>query len=378
MKIGFLTSYFYPFMGGLESNCYYLARELAKEHAVHIFTSDRKNGMILKKKEEIIDGIHVHRSKNWFRYRYYIALNPGLLFKVLKSDLDVLHVHSLGFIWHDFIVFLKKLFSRTKLINTPHGPFMALKDYNSLANIYKFILRSIEKVLNMLYDGAIEVNDSQYIWLVKTGFKKQNIFFVPNGIPKDTFKRIDVNVKNKYGIDNKLVISYIGRVQKYKGLDQVIRVLPYFPDVVFVIVGEDAGDMDRLERIARELRVMDRIIFTGRVSTDEKYALLDVSKIFILPSEWEAFGISMLEAMARGNVIISTKTEGGKFLIKKDNGFLYNFGDIEELKKILMQVLNDKERMDFLIEKNIKKSKEFLWEKNARKLEEVYKTIINR
>ncbi|MEK6826592.1 MAG: glycosyltransferase family 4 protein, partial [Nanoarchaeota archaeon] len=283
MKIGFLTSYFYPFMGGLESNCYYLARELAKEHAVHIFTSDRKKGMILKKKEEIIDGIHVHRSKNWFRYRYYITLNPGLLFKVLKSDLDVLHVHSLGFIWHDFIVFLKKLFSRTKLINTPHGPFMALKDYNSLANIYKFILRSIEKVLNMLYDGAIEVNDSQYIWLVKTGFKKQNIFFVPNGIPKDTFKRIDVNVKNKYGIDNKLVISYIGRVQKYKGLDQVIRVLPYFPDVVFVIVGEDAGDMDRLERIARELRVMDRIIFTGRVSTDEKYALLDVSKIFILP-----------------------------------------------------------------------------------------------
>src|SRR3989344_8320895 len=130
MKIGFLINYFYPFVGGAESNCYYLAKELVKGgHEVHIFTTDRKDKIKLKK-EEIIDGIKVHRARVLFRYRYYLTFAPGLLIDAFKYKIDILHAHSFGFLFHDFIVLIKKLFSDTKLINTPHGPFMALSDYN--------------------------------------------------------------------------------------------------------------------------------------------------------------------------------------------------------------------------------------------------------
>ena len=51
--------------------------------------------------------------------------------------------------------------------------------------------------------------------------------------------------------------------------------------------------------------------------------------MFILASRVKAFGIVMLEAMAKGNAIISTTTEGGKYLIKEDNGILYDFEDTD-------------------------------------------------
>ena len=78
MKIGFLIEYFYPVSGGAENNCFYLAKELAKKHEVHVFTSDRKDEKMFKK-EELIDGIKIHRYKNWFRYKYYLTFTPGFL-----------------------------------------------------------------------------------------------------------------------------------------------------------------------------------------------------------------------------------------------------------------------------------------------------------
>src|SRR3989344_3792358 len=222
MKIGFLIEYFYPTRGGAENNCFYLARELAKKHEVHVFTSGRNDGKIFKK-EEIIDGVNIHRYKNWFRYKYYLTFTPGFL-NILDYDLDVLHVHSLGFLWHDFIVFLKKLFSKTKNINTPHGPFMALSKYNFAENIFKNAVVFLEFFLNKLYNAVIQVNPNQYKWMVKYGVSRNKIKYIPNGISEDTFDKSD-NKKfvKKYNLKNKFVVSYLGRVQKYKGLDQVIR-----------------------------------------------------------------------------------------------------------------------------------------------------------
>jgi len=376
MKIGFLITYFHPFEGGAENNCFYLARELAKYHEVHVFTSDRKGRNILRVKEEVVEGIRIHRSKTWMRYKYYVTLNPGLLVNILRYKLDILHVHSLGFLWHDIIVLLKKIFSKnTKIINTPHGPFMALNNYKRIEKFYKFFVRSLEKIINKVYDGVIEVNNSQHAWFIKSGFKKNKIFFVPNGIPHDAFKDIAISRELRYKFGDKLIMSYLGRVQKYKGLSQVIRILPSFPKIVFVIIGEDYGERAKLEKIAKELKVNKRVFFVGKVTDEAKFALLDISKIFIFPSEWEAFGIAILEAMARGNVIISTKTEGGKYLVGKENGFLFDFGDVEGLKNILSKVLQNKRQMDYFIKNNMNKAKNFMWEDITKKLNTVYLTI---
>jgi len=371
MKIGFLINYFYPYRGGAEDNCFYLARELAKNHEVHIFTSQLKG----TKKYEIIDNMHIHRYKTLFRYRYYLSFTPGLI-NLLKYKLDILHVHSFGFLYHDIIFILKKLLSKTKIINTPHGPFMVLKYYNLFQKIFKLLVGNFERlVANKFYDAVIQVNPYQHEWLTKYWIKKNKIHFVPNGISQDAFKKVDnKNFIKKYGLKNKFVISYLGRIQDYKGLDQVIKILPRLnKNVIFLIMGKDAGDLLRLKNLAKELNVDERLIFTGEVSENDKLAGLSTSKIFILPSEWEAFGINILEAMAQGNAIISTNTEGGRFLVKKENGFLFNQNDLKDLENKIKVLIADKKMLDFVRKNNIKKAKQFLWKNIVKDLEKVYK-----
>ena len=375
MKIGFLINYFYPMKGGAENNCFYLAEELAKNHEVHVFTS-----LLPKTKEnEIINNIHVHRYKILFRYKYYLSFTPGLI-NILKEDFEILHVHSFGFIWHDLIVLLKKLANNTKILNTPHGPFMVLKHYNFYEKIFKLLIKNFERAfINHNYDAVIQVNPEQYKWMVKDGVLKDNIHFLPNGISQTAFKKINnKDFIKRYHLENKFVISYLGRIQRYKSLDQIIKVLPKLNNnVVFLLMGKDYGDLSRLKALSSNLKVHDRIIFTGEIQDEDVIKGLSISKIFILPSEWEAFGISILQAMAQGNAVISTRTEGGKFLIKENiNGFLFNYENLEELNAKLNLLIKDKNLLNKIGKNNIKKAEEFLWNNIAEKLEKIYISLI--
>ena len=366
MKIGFMANYFYPATGGMEELTFSIARELVKRgHEVHVFTSDRKDGKKFLK-EEVVEGVQFHRSRLWFKFKYYLKFNPGIAFKHLKYDLDVLHVQSLGFIFQDFGVVLRKIFFKTKLINTPHGPFMALDMYPWWQKILRKIYVAFEYPINKLYDLGIQVNPSQYKWMKKYGFC--NVKFIPNSIPASVFDKVEGNFMDN--LKKEFVISYIGRVQKYKGLRDVVRVLPEL-DVKFLVMGGEVdGEYEELRRIARELRVEDKLIIAGRVSEEEKLQGLDCSQIFVLPSEWEAFGIVLIEAMARGCALISTKTEGGKFVVGPKEGRVYDYKDLDGLKKCILELMKDCEEIK---KHNVLKAREYLVSNVVSEFERVYR-----
>ena len=79
--------------------------------------------------------------------------------------------------------------------------------------------------------------------------------------------------------------------------------------------------------------------------------------------------------MARGNAIISTETEGGKFLVKKENGFTYEFGNIQELKRKLSILINNNKLRKQMQSANQKKAQQFLWPKIAKQTEDLYKKL---
>lgn len=384
MKIGFLIRYFQPGMGGAENNCYYLARELAKDrkNQVHIFCSAQEE----QKLEETISNIKIHRARIILNFSYYFSLYPSITRKIAKENLDILHVHGFGFIQNDISVRnLRKKNPSLKLVCTPHGPFMALGRYNIFSRLCKKLYTYI--IIKNLrdYDVIIEVNPFQKSWMKKDyNISRSKIRFLPNGISEESLIKIPNTrieaTKKKFSLKDKFVISYLGRIQEYKGIEQIINILPELikikNNLVFLAIGKDAGDTERLKIISERLKVKSKVVFTGEVSEEDKLALLDISEIFIFPSQWEAFGIVVLEAMARKNAIISTKTEGGKYLIKpKENGFLFNFGDERELlKNIKTLILNEKLRGE-IREINLKKSKRFLWTRIAKELKTIYSNI---
>jgi len=301
----------------------------------------------------------------------------------MKYKLDILHVQSFGFIVADLAVVLKKIFTKTKIVNTPHGPFMALKKYPWWQEVLKRAYRIIESPINGLYDAVIQVNPEQWRWIIECGVKKERIHFIPSSIPDELFKRVSTkSFTRKYKLHGKFVISYIGRIQRYKGLDQVIEVLPdllkYNPNIIFLAMGNDAGDMERLKELARALNIENHVIFTGPVTEKEKLQGLSISCIYVLPSEWEAFGTSLIEAMARGNALVSTKTEGGKFLIQDGvNGFLYDYKDTKQLKEKLLKLIRSARLRRKIINNNIKKVREYSIREVVKKLENLYLSLIN-
>lgn len=379
MKIGFLLSSFYPNTGGREVLTLNFAKELARRgHEVHVFTTQFK-GM---KREETAFGIHIHRTRTWLRYRYYLEFNPGWIWNSLKYKLDIFQVQSFGFIMADIAAVLKRTFSRAVVMNSPMGPFMALEKYSWWQSILKKFYLALEWPVNRMYAKVIAINPEQWRWMVKCGVRKSDIVFIPPTVTQELFAKVDSSsFQKKYGLHGKLVISYIGRIQKYKGLDQVIAVLPSIiakhKNVVFLAMGKDANDMERLKRMAAELKVEENVVFTGPVTEDEKLQGLDLSQIFVFPSEWEAFGIVLVEAMARGNALVSTKTEGGKYLVKEGvNGYLYDYKDTKALEKYILKLLDDEKERKVIISNNIKKARQFTVEKVTDELEKLYESLL--
>ena len=377
MKIGFMANYFYPATGGMEELTFGIAKELVKRgHEVHVFTSDRKDGKYFGK-EQIVDGVRIHRSKLWFAYKYYLKFNPGIAFRHLKYDLDVIHFQSFGFLFQDVAVVLRRLFTNTKLVNSPHGPFMSLDKYPLWQSVFRSLYVAFEYPVNMLYHNVIQVNPEQYKWMVKYGVRKDCIKFIPNSMPESVFAKASGKLVKKLGLEGKFVISYLGRVQKYKGLEQVVRVLPSLvkvnPNVVFLAMGGEVdGEYARLKKIAKELGVSENLVIAGRVSEDEKLSGLDCSEVFVLPSEWEAFGIVLTEAMARGCAVVSSKTEGGNFVVGPKEGFLYKYKDLDGLREALLALVTKDELRVGMQKHNYKKSKEYLVSNIVEKFEELY------
>ena len=96
--------------------------------------------------------------------------------------------------------------------------------------------------------------------------------------------------------------------------------------------------------------------------------ILSLSKIYVFPSQWEAFGISVLEAMAQGNAIIITKTEGGRLLVKEnENGFFVNYGEVDSIAERIEFLYKNKNDLERMNKNNIEKAKGFLWDKVIQK-----------
>ena len=377
-KVGILIPFFHPQKGGAENVALALAKRLVNDnYEVHVFTSN--SGKLPSK--ETYEGIFIHRHGKLFGGNYTI-LYPGLLGEFLSMKFDYIHVHGFGFFWQDFCLILKKLFSRKKsiFINSPHGPFMSLRDYGFFGNILRTLgTFKMKLYLNWLYDFVTETNPSQISWITqKYGIDPKKVKFLGNGIDKEALEEVNTKkIGKEYKLSGKKVLSYVGRFNKYKGVDQVLKVLPEiivkYPKLMFLIIGRDVEEKKNYEELIKAGKLEKHVKIVDYPSDELKDQLVQRSDIFILPSEWEAFGLVMVEAMAKKNAIISTKTEGGNFLIKEDeNGYLFDFGDLETLKEKIIWLLKSDVRLEKIKKNNYKKAQEFLWdelyEKNYKKL----------
>jgi glycosyltransferase involved in cell wall biosynthesis len=144
-------------------------------------------------------------------------------------------------------------------------------------------------------------------------------------------------------------VVFAGRVVPTKGVGVLIRAAREVPDAEFVICG-DGWDLDRMRKLARRLRVEDRVTFKGWLSAEELAQELADASIVAVPSLWpEPFGLVGIEAFAAGRPVLASSTGGiTDWLEDGVSGQTVNPGDVGALATALEDLLADPDRQQVM------------------------------
>ncbi len=167
----------------------------------------------------------------------------------------------------------------------------------------------------------------------------RNIVIIPNGVDIEKFRPV------RNSEDKLLEIVTTSSLIPRNGIDILIKACALLPAGLkwkLTIAGE--GPLfKQLQKMARSLRIADRVTFLGRVSNKDIPALLSRSSVFIRPSRHEGFGSSFIEAMAVGLPVIGTPVGGiTDFLTDRRTGLLVLPNDPKDLAKAIEKLARDK------------------------------------
>jgi glycosyltransferase involved in cell wall biosynthesis len=138
---------------------------------------------------------------------------------------------------------------------------------------------------------------------------------------------------------------FLSRISWKKGLDRLINAWKAVPELPLVIAGNDEeGYRPKLESLARSLGLADRVIFTGPVSDEHKWALYERAELFLLPSYSENFGMVVAEAMAMACPVIVTPDVGLARLVESEGAGVVTGNDPANLAAAVMGLLADEAR----------------------------------
>lgn len=372
IKIGYVIQRFYPFKGGAEQNTYALAYRMAKEeNSVSVITTNVKFRNEKLPYSETHNGIEIIR--NWaLNEQLYAGFYPGLLPFLVKNKFDVIHASGIGFLWREICLVIKKLISgnKTKFIVTPHGPFMAINNTKGFRGFAKRFYTSVLRIfIPWLYDVVIAVNPKQIEWMTKEyGIDPKKIFILPNGIDSSYLEE-DIF---EHSEEDKVIITYMNRHEWYKGIHNVIEAIRRIKEsnltekkIEFWIMGRAGNYTPKLTQMVEEYNLGESVKFIFSPSDEERDRIFyEESQINILPSNWEATGITLIEAMAKGNVLVTTEqNEAAEIIITEgENGYIYSYTDIEKLTDIITNLVNNYKLRQKIRKNNIIAAKDFTWE----------------
>jgi phosphatidylinositol alpha-1,6-mannosyltransferase len=151
------------------------------------------------------------------------------------------------------------------------------------------------------------------------------------------------------------VVLTVGRLQRRKGHDHLIRALAGIrkrvPDVLYAIVG-DGEELSALQRLARHEGVADSVQFLGKLDDATMVHCYQQADVFALPNrevegDIEGFGIVLLEAQACGRAVVAGMSGGtGETMRVGETGEIVDCSRVEPIVEILSELLTDSERRD--------------------------------
>lgn len=316
-------------VGGIERLMVDVANGMSKKHNVTVCViNDYYSQELIDELDDNVNVILMNRPIGGKKLKCMIDI-----FKIVKKNkADILHCQGINCIQAS--IFVKLFLPKVKIYNTVHD-----------VNNYK-IYNKFQVILgNIMCSKIIAISKAVENEILDRNVDKSNVEVVYNAV--DTDKFISRN-KKLFNPEN-IVIGNVARIYpQKKGQDLLVRAVAELAhkgyNIKCIFVGEPMKGnkkyIDELVALSEELNVKDRFEFLGNVMNVPE--VLEKIDIFVLPSRFEGFGISVIEAMAMKKLCVVCDIEGPKEIINTDKlGYTFKTGDYIDLAyKLEMSVSN--------------------------------------
>jgi glycosyltransferase involved in cell wall biosynthesis len=390
LKVAFVTNEFYPVWGGVSAYCINLCRGLADQVELHVFTA-------IKDESDLKPLLKSYPSLKSVKFHSLVASHTGLystlkfqlsglvrLNRLIKENkIDIMHTSTFlsdafyryaGINVPNILTvhttingqlngFLKK---GTKIKDLDHSEWLTLGAYPLLRMGEMASLNRAPNIIAVSNSVANELNEKLHY--------RGSSHVIYNGVDLEVFyPRHELFVQRKR-------ILFTGRIIARKGIETLVHAIPMViaehPDAFFVFAG--AGRYGPYIELMRELGISKNNYEFVSVSYEQMGGLYRDSSIYVLPSHYESYPMSILEAAASGLPIVSTNIEAISSLVNHGkNGFLISPGDHKALAGYINQLLNNEDMLQKMGAASRQIAEEsFSYSKMAIKTLEVYKKVL--
>lgn len=331
----------YPTFGGSGVVATELGMALASQgHQVHFITYSQPFRLDFFSGNVFYHEVPVANYPLFEFLPYEISLTSKLVDVALHHNLDILHVHYA--IPHASAAYLAKQILKSKgkdipVVTTLHGTDITLIGRDPS---YKPVI-------------TFAINNSDAVTAVSNNLKQQTFEFfdinrdiqvIYNFIDLQNYAKPSMQCKKEmYAPKNEFILTHISNFRPVKRIADVVKVFKEVHEKlpVKLLLGGDGPERTNVENLTRELGVYQDVVFLGKMRAIEQ--ILCISDLFLLTSESESFGLTALEALASGVPVISTNTGGiPEVNLHNQSGFLSNVGDVAEMAKNALYLLNNK------------------------------------
>ncbi len=334
------------------------------------------------------------------------------VFDYLKDKQGIIHLHG-----HYSVPALAKLIKEKGQKNLTLISFSALEsvalEVKQIKNDYTLKYIKEREELGLKYADYIIVNSEKVKAQLKAmypkSFSEKKVLVIPNYVSNEhiynkKFSDDELQkIREKYGLNqNNQLIYHIGRFDKIKGIEYLIKAIEivaskYNSNFSLLIVGfleeKQKEYFDYISNLSNQ--VMDRYnnveikLYPHTISLKDRLGLFDTCSFFVSPAILEPFGLTTLEAWARGKAVIRSDNEGSRYLfkikniipkpfLKKDKGLIVNFDSnrIENLATAILMLLMNPNMVKKMGENGRKIIyKKYSWKKPIRIYRRLYQKV---
>lgn len=371
MKILQFGKFYYPVFGGMERTMYEIVEGFnARDISCDVLCSNTKP----QSETSDFGSYKAYRAAS-YGLIHSTPISPQLISKLWKihKEYDVIQIHH-----PDPMAFLALFIVRPSckiVVQWQSDIVRQEKMLNFFLPLQNWVLNRADAII-----AASKAYAEHSPYLIPHLDKTE---IIPIGICEDELRTDDNNVKQiKLRYKGKKIVLAFGRLVTYKGFDYLIEAARYLGDDYVVLIGGGGPEEENLRELIAQYHLDGKVYLLGHVDEKEKYDYYQASSLFCLPSvtKAEAYGVVLLEAMAFGKPIISSKIEeSGMIWVNQDHvtGLQVPPRSPKELAQAIEEIGNDPELYQKFSENGKKRFQELFTRKTMiDKLDTLYRKIL--